>query len=38
MDLTKITDSEGVMGAKVTLSIFFEPDTGASRGMSATAN
>jgi type IV pilus assembly protein PilO len=38
MDLTKITDAEGVMGAKVTLSIFFEPDTGASRGMSATAN
>jgi type IV pilus assembly protein PilO len=31
MNLTKITDKEGTMTAKLTLSIFFEPDTGGSR-------
>jgi len=30
MALTKITDHEGQMQAKLTLSIFFEPDTGGS--------
>jgi type IV pilus assembly protein PilO len=30
MALTKITDHEGQMQAKMTLSIFFEPDTGGS--------
>jgi type IV pilus assembly protein PilO len=31
MELSKITDVEGVMAAKVTLSIFFEPETGGAR-------
>lgn len=31
MQLDKITDVEGVMSAKVTLSIFFEPETGGGR-------
>ena len=35
MNLSKITDKEGSMQAKLTLSIFFEPDTGGSR-MAAT--
>lgn len=30
MALTKITDRDGAMQAKMTLSIFFEPDTGSS--------
>ena len=31
MALNKITDRDGAMQAKMTLSIFFEPDTGAAR-------
>jgi len=34
MALSKITDVEGVMSAKVTLSIFFEPETGGGRSAS----
>ena len=35
MNLSKITDKDGTMTAKLTLSIFFEPDTSGSR-MAAT--
>jgi Tfp pilus assembly protein PilO len=31
MNLSKITEKEGTMQARLTLSIFFEPDTGGSR-------
>jgi hypothetical protein len=30
MDLQKINDRDGEMQARMTLSIFFEPDTGSS--------
>lgn len=35
MNLTKINDRDGEMQAQLTLSIFFEPDTGAGRVASA---
>ena len=38
MALTKITDRDGAMQAKMTLSIYFEPDTGASSGGSRVAS
>ena len=31
MNLSKIAERDGAMQAKLTLSIFFEPDTGGSR-------
>lgn len=38
MNLQKITSVDGQMTAKVTLSVFFEPDTGATRTLEAGAN
>ena len=38
MDLTKMNERDGAMEAKVTLSIFFEPDNGGTGESTATAS
>jgi type IV pilus assembly protein PilO len=38
MNLTKINDKDGEMEATLTLSIFFEPDTGAESGSGSVAS